>query len=210
VRADVTLHVGSSEQEVIVTAERAHGEADALNRERARTMTASAAIGSDPQPAEREHGGRAGAVASVTLERDEAKEYVQIRGTEPRLTNVTLDGVNVASSEGGIRQIKLDTIPADLVESVEINKTLQGEPRRGRDWRVGEPGDEDGGRAANDCVQRHGRIDSDCGNAARGGGDGNFGTAARLAEAISARWWVVRTTGTGAGLMTLNLCRTRR
>ena len=26
----------------------------------------------------------------------------------------------------------------------------------------------------------------------------------------SARWWVVRTTGTGAGLMTLNLCRTRQ
>jgi len=28
---------------------------------------------------------------------------VQIRGTEPRLTNVTLDGVNVPSPEGGIR-----------------------------------------------------------------------------------------------------------
>src|SRR5260221_8294462 len=38
---------------------------------------------------------------------------------------VPLDGVNGASLQPGIRQIKLDTIPADLVESVEINKTLQ-------------------------------------------------------------------------------------
>jgi len=30
----------------------------------------------------------------------------------------------VPSPESGVRQVKLDTIPADLVESVEINKTL--------------------------------------------------------------------------------------
>jgi len=75
---------------------------------------------------------------------------------------------------------------------------------------VGEPGDEDGGRAANDCVQRHGRVDSDCREPARVEATGTLGQAVRLAEAIPARWWVVRTTGTGAGLMTLNLCRTRR
>src|SRR5207237_9814729 len=62
---------------------------------------------------------------SVTLERDEGEgKYVQIRGLEPRLSNVTVNGVNVPSPESGVRQIKLDVIPADLVESVEINKTL--------------------------------------------------------------------------------------
>ena len=50
---------------------------------------------------------------------------MQIRGTEPRLSNLTIDGINVPSPESGVRQVKLDTIPADLVESVEINKTLQ-------------------------------------------------------------------------------------
>src|SRR5437660_1453033 len=34
-------------------------------------------------------------------------------------------GINVPSPEGGVRQIKFDAIPADIVESVEINKTLQ-------------------------------------------------------------------------------------
>ena len=49
---------------------------------------------------------------------------MQIRGTEPRLNNLTIDGINVPSPEAGVRQVKLDTIPADIVESVEINKTL--------------------------------------------------------------------------------------
>ena len=67
-----------------------------------------------------------GRLPSVTLERDEGEgKYVQIRGTEPRLSNLTIDGVNVPSPESGVRQIKLDTIASDLVESVEINKTLQ-------------------------------------------------------------------------------------
>ncbi len=50
---------------------------------------------------------------------------MQVRGTEPRLTNLTIDGINVPSPENNARQIKLDAIPADIVESVEINKTLQ-------------------------------------------------------------------------------------
>ncbi len=67
-----------------------------------------------------------GRLPSVTLERDEGEgKYVQIRGTEPRLSNLTIDGVNVPSPESGVRQIKLDTLASDLVESVEINKTLQ-------------------------------------------------------------------------------------
>jgi TonB-dependent receptor len=66
-----------------------------------------------------------GRLPGVTLERDEGEgKYVQIRGTEPRLTNVTIDGVNVASPEVAVRQVKLDVVPADLVEAIELNKTL--------------------------------------------------------------------------------------
>jgi TonB-dependent receptor len=67
-----------------------------------------------------------GRMSSVTIERDEGEgKYVQIRGTEPRLSNTMIDGVTVPSPESGVRQVKLDTIASDLVESVEINKTLQ-------------------------------------------------------------------------------------
>src|SRR6266446_10422965 len=126
-RADAVLKVGAQSQEVIVTAERAHGEADAINRERTADnvlqVLPAEVIRSLPNANMADAIGR---LPSVTLERDESEgKYVQIRGTEPRLTNVTLDGANVPSPESGIRQIKLDTISADLVESVEINKTLQ-------------------------------------------------------------------------------------
>src|SRR5580658_8857700 len=66
-----------------------------------------------------------GRLPGVTLERDEGEgKYVQVRGTEPRLTNVTIDGINVPSPEVAVRQIKLDVIPADLVDAVVLEKTL--------------------------------------------------------------------------------------
>src|SRR5207248_2041221 len=60
-----------------------------------------------------------------TLERDEGEgKYIQIRGAEPRYNNVTINGIEVPAPESGVRQIKLDVMPANLIESVEINKTL--------------------------------------------------------------------------------------
>jgi TonB-dependent receptor len=110
-----------------VTAERAHGEAEAINEERVAdnilNVLPSEVITSLPNANIADALGR---LPGVTLERDEGEgKYVQIRGTEPRLANLTIDGVEVPSPEGGVRQVKLDTIPADLVESVQINKTLQ-------------------------------------------------------------------------------------
>ena len=66
-----------------------------------------------------------GRLPSITLERIEGEGvYVLVRGTEARLTNVTIDGITVPSPEPTVRQVRLDVLPADLVESVEVNKTL--------------------------------------------------------------------------------------
>jgi TonB-dependent receptor len=66
-----------------------------------------------------------GRMPGVSLERDEGEgKYVQIRGTEPRLNNTTVDGVELPAPEDNVRQFKLDTIPSDIVEAVEVNKTL--------------------------------------------------------------------------------------
>src|SRR5258708_2938050 len=123
--ADTTLQVSSTSDSVLVTAERPHGEAEAINRERAAENILQVlphdVITSLPNANVADAIGR---LPGVTLERDEGEgKYVQIRGTEPRYSNVTIDGVNVPSPETG-RTIKLDIIPSDLVESVEINKTL--------------------------------------------------------------------------------------
>jgi len=125
-RVDASLRVASKVEEINVTAERVHGEAEAINRERASDNILQVLpveiITSLPNTNIADALGR---LPSVTLERDEGEgKYVQIRGLEPRLSNVTINGINVPSPEGGVRQIKLDVIPANLVESVEINKTL--------------------------------------------------------------------------------------
>src|SRR5208337_1050603 len=124
---DAKMQVASLNDQVLVTAERASGEAEQVNRQRTADnivqVLTNEVITSLPNANIADALGR---LPSVTLERDEGEgKYVQIRGTEPRLTNATIDGVNVPSPESGVRQIKFDTIPAGLVESVEINKTLQ-------------------------------------------------------------------------------------
>ena len=124
---DAKLAPESQNLEVLVTAERASGEAEEVNRQITADnivqVLSSDVIRSLPNANMADALGR---LPSVTLERDEGEgKYVQVRGTEPRLTNVTIDGVNVPSPESFARQIKLDAIPADIVESVEINKTLQ-------------------------------------------------------------------------------------
>jgi TonB-dependent receptor len=125
--ADVKLDVESQSQRVLVTAERVSAEAEAVNRERTADnivqVLPDEVIRSLPNANMADALGR---LPSVSIERDEGEgKYVQIRGTEPRLTNTTIDGINVPSPESGVRQIKFDVIPADIVESVEINKTLQ-------------------------------------------------------------------------------------
>ncbi|MBV9075748.1 MAG: TonB-dependent receptor [Acidobacteria bacterium] len=125
-RVDAVLKVASQSEQITVSAERPHGEAEAINRERTSEnilqVLPAEVITSLPNTNIADALGR---LPSVTLERDEGEgKYVQIRGTEPRLSNVTVNGITLASPEPGARQIKLDIMPADLVESVEINKTL--------------------------------------------------------------------------------------
>jgi TonB-dependent receptor len=124
---DAKLQVASAADDVEVTADRPRGEAEAINRtlaaENILQVLPAEVITSLPNANIADALGR---MPSVSIERDEGEgKYVQIRGTEPRLSNVMVDGVTIPSPESGVRQIKLDTIASDLVDSVEINKTLQ-------------------------------------------------------------------------------------
>jgi TonB-dependent receptor len=127
VTVDARLELQTQSLEVLVTAQRPSAEAAAVNQERSADnivqVLPADVIRSLPNANMADALGR---LPSVTLERDEGEgKYVQIRGTEPRLTNTTIDGMNIPSPETGVRQIKFDSIPSDIVEAVEINKTLQ-------------------------------------------------------------------------------------
>src|ERR1700739_3582676 len=124
---DAKLQVASAADQVEVTADRPHGDAEAINRtlaaENILQVLPADVITSLPNANIADALGR---MPSVSIERDEGEgKYVQIRGTEPRLSNTMVDGVTIPSPESGVRQIKLDTIASDLVDSVQINKTLQ-------------------------------------------------------------------------------------
>jgi TonB-dependent receptor len=67
-------------------------------------------------------------IPGVSTERDEGEgKFVQIRGTEPRLSDVTIDGVHVPGTEGGDRIPKLDDVPADLLGAIQVSKTLRAD-----------------------------------------------------------------------------------
>ena len=124
---DATMELERQDLQILVTAERPSAEVEAVNVERTADnivqVLPAEVIRSLPNANMADALGR---LPSITLERDEGEgKYVQVRGTEPRLTNTMIDGMNVPSPESGVRQIKFDSIPADIVESVQINKTLQ-------------------------------------------------------------------------------------
>src|SRR6202171_3609257 len=124
-RVDAVLQIGLQSEVVTVRGDRQRGEVEAINIERTADniiqVLPNEVITSLPNTNIADAVGR---LPSVSLERDEGEgKYIQIRGTEPRLSNVTINGIHVPSPEG-VRNVKLDVIPADLVDMVEISKTL--------------------------------------------------------------------------------------
>ena len=126
VNVTAPLKVDTAADSVMVTAPRLQGDAEAVNVERMSAeivqVEPAGVITSLPNTNIADAIGR---LPSVSLERDEGEgKYVQIRGTEPRLNNLTINGVNVPSVEVTVRNIKMDAIPANGIERVEVYKTL--------------------------------------------------------------------------------------
>ncbi len=60
---------------------------------------------------------------SVIWDQGEAR-FGLVRGTEPRLNSVTVNGERIPSAEAEVREVQLDLVPSDMVSAVEVNKTL--------------------------------------------------------------------------------------
>ena len=126
VNVTANLKVLSAADSILVTAPRLEGEAEAVNVERMSAEIVQVApeglIMSLPNANLADAVGR---LPSVSLERDEGEgKYVQIRGTEPRLTNLTINGVNAPSVEVTVRNVKMDAIPSAGIERIEVYKAL--------------------------------------------------------------------------------------
>ncbi|MEC5161233.1 MULTISPECIES: TonB-dependent receptor [unclassified Janthinobacterium] len=64
----------------------------------------------------------------VAVQRDQGEgRYVTVRGLGPDLNAVTINGALVPSPEAGRRAVALDVLPAGLIRSLEVSKTLTPE-----------------------------------------------------------------------------------
>jgi TonB-dependent receptor len=102
------------------------GEAAALNQQKnavnITNIVSADQIGRFPDPNAAEATQR---VPAITLQRDQGEgRYIIVRGAEPRLNSTTVDGERIPSPEADGRDIALDVIPADLLQSIEVSKAL--------------------------------------------------------------------------------------
>ncbi|MBX9753220.1 MAG: TonB-dependent receptor plug domain-containing protein, partial [Pseudomonadaceae bacterium] len=61
----------------------------------------------------------------VSIERDQGEgRFVSVRGLGPDLNSVTINGTQIPSPNSGSRAVALDVLPAELVQSLSVIKTL--------------------------------------------------------------------------------------
>ncbi|MEO9947558.1 MAG: TonB-dependent receptor [Paraglaciecola sp.] len=116
---------GESLEKVIVYGQRA-GKASALNQQRVadsiKSIVSADAIGQFPDQNAAEALQR---LPGLSIERDQGEgRFVGIRGIDPNLNNVTINGLNVPSPEGGVRSVALDVIPSELIQALEVSKSV--------------------------------------------------------------------------------------
>ncbi|WP_076414242.1 TonB-dependent receptor [Shewanella sp. UCD-KL12] len=64
-------------------------------------------------------------VPGISVERDQGEgRFVRIRGMAPDYNAVSMNGTRLPSPESDRRAVALDVVPADLLQSVEVSKTL--------------------------------------------------------------------------------------
>lgn len=124
-QAVVLAAANTSLESIIVYGQRA-GKASALNQQRMsdsiKSIVSADAIG---QFADQNAAEALQRLPGLSIERDQGEgRFVGIRGIDPNLNNVTINGVNVPSPEGGVRSVALDVIPSELIQSLEVSKSV--------------------------------------------------------------------------------------
>ena len=122
-----TVKLGQQDaiENIIVVGQRA-GQASALNRQRnalnLKNIVSSDSIGQLPDQNAAEALQR---LPGMFILRDQGEgRFVGIRGIDPNLNSVSINGVNVPSPEAGVRSVAMDVIPSELVQSLEVSKSV--------------------------------------------------------------------------------------
>lgn len=112
--------------EFIVFGDRLKGQARALNQQKNNAnitnIVSSDQIGRFPDA---NVGDALKRIPGITMQNDqgEARDII-IRGMAPQLNSVTLNGERIPSAEGDNRNIQMDLIPSDMIQTIEVNKAV--------------------------------------------------------------------------------------
>ena len=64
-------------------------------------------------------------ISGINVQYDQGEaRFGQVRGTSADMSSVTINGNRVPSAEGETRNVQLDLIPADMIQTIEVNKVV--------------------------------------------------------------------------------------
>jgi TonB-dependent receptor len=124
VTADISLD-GVQGEKVVVIGQRGQ-LASSVSRQRAADGVQSVAtrdsIGQFPDQNVAESVRR---LPGVNVLNDQGEgRFVAVRGLDPNLNSASIDGVRTPSPESDVRSVALDVIPSELIDSIEVKKSL--------------------------------------------------------------------------------------
>lgn len=112
--------------EVVILGERLKGQAKSFNQQRENynitNVVSADQMGRFPDA---NIGDALKRIPAITVGYDQGEaRFVNIRGTEPRLNSITINGERVPSAEGDDRINQVDLIPSDMIQTIEVNKAI--------------------------------------------------------------------------------------
>ena len=122
---DVTLNEGMELQEVVVGGA-FQGQRRAINSQKnslgITNIVSADQVGKFPDS---NIGDALKRISGINVQYDQGEaRFGQVRGTSADLSSVTINGNRVPSAEGDTRNVQLDLIPADMIQTIEVSKVV--------------------------------------------------------------------------------------
>ncbi|MEO1030290.1 MAG: TonB-dependent receptor [Bacteroidota bacterium] len=126
VEVSITLQSQSEELDAVILTGFSGGQAKALNiqknKQNITNIVSADQVGKFPDA---NIGDAVKRIPGITMQVDQGEaRNIIVRGLAPQLNSVTLNGSRIPSAEGDNRNIQMDLIPADMIQTIEVNKAV--------------------------------------------------------------------------------------
>ena len=123
---DADIRIGSNVDASIIVVGQVANQASALSRQRAADGVESVltrdAIGQFPDQNVAESLRR---LPGINILNDQGEgRFVSVRGLDPELNAASVNGARLPAPESDVRSVALDVVPSELIESIEVKKSL--------------------------------------------------------------------------------------